>query len=195
MMNKSSETRSSSFHSATIGKLVSFGRKKDGVVSIEAALLFPMMIILLLGTIDVTHAISLKRKVAVAASAVVDLTTQESANVTAGELDQFIQAADAIMKPFAAADINVDLVNFRRDGNDVTEEWSHSRGGCGDTAGSLSADTLAKLSEEENDVVIARVCLSFQPLVGYIVGSGSWEVEESVAQRPRNGLTLDCSNC
>ena len=37
--------------------------------------------------------------------------------------------------------------------------------------------------------------LTFQPLVGYIVGSGAWEVEESVAQRPRNGLTLDCSNC
>jgi Flp pilus assembly protein TadG len=35
-------------------KLFSFGRKKDGVVSIEAALLFPVMILLLLGMIDIT---------------------------------------------------------------------------------------------------------------------------------------------
>ena len=195
MMNNSSETRSPSIRATTIGKLASFGRKKDGVVSIEAALLFPMMIILLLGTIDVTHAISLKRKVAVAASAVVDLTTQESANVTSGELDQFILAADAIMKPCSSADTKVDLVNFRRSGNSVTQEWSHSRGGCGGAPPSLTGDTLNKLTQEDNDIIVARVCLSFQPLVGYIVGSGSWEVEESVAQRPRNGLTLDCSNC
>ena len=176
-------------------RLASFGRKKDGVVSIEAALLFPMMILLLLGTIDVTHAISLKRKVAVAASAVVDLTTQQSTNVTVAELDEFIRAADAIMLPFSSADTNVDLVAFRRDGNNVNQEWSHSRGGCGGAPPSLSGATLEALTQEENDIVVARVCLNFQPLVGYIMGSGSWQVEESVAQRPRNGLTLDCTNC
>jgi Flp pilus assembly protein TadG len=194
-MDNSSVTRSNTAHAGTIGKLASFGRKKDGVVSIEAALLFPVMILLLLGTIDVTHVISLKRKVAVAASAVVDLTTQESTNVTAGELDDFIRAADAIMKPFSSADTKVDLINFRRNGSNVTQEWSHSRGGCGGAPPSLTGATLTKLTQEDNDIIVARVCLTFQPLVGYIIGSGSWEVEESVAQRPRNGLTLDCSNC
>lgn len=194
-MDNSSVTRSPTVHAGVIDKFASFGRKKDGVVSIEAALLFPMMILLLLGTIDVTHAFSLKRKVAVAASAVVDLTTQESTTVTAGELDQFIQAADAIMEPFASADIKVDVINFRRTGNNVTQEWSHSRGGCGGAPPSLTGAALTALTQEENDIIVARVCLSFQPLVGYIVGSGGWELEESVAQRPRNGLTLDCNNC
>ncbi len=194
-MDNSSVTRFDTVRKSIAGKLAGFGRKKDGVVSIEAALLFPMMILLLLGTIDVTHAISLKRKVAVAASAVVDLTTQESATVTPGELDEFIRAADAIMRPFAAADIKVDVVAFERDGNSVNERWSHSRGGCGGAPPSLSGATLAKLTQEENDIVVARVCLAFQPLVGYIVGSGSWQVEESVAQRPRNGLTLECNDC
>ena len=194
-MDNSSITKFPTVHTGVIGKFTSFGRKKDGVVSIEAALLFPMMILLLLGTIDVTHAFSLKRKVAVAASAVADLTTQESANVTTGELDQFILAADAIMKPFSSADTNVDLINFRRNGNNVTQEWSHSRGSCGGAPPSLTGATLDKLTQEDNDIIVARVCLSFQPLVGYLVGSEAWEVEESVAQRPRNGLTLDCGNC
>ncbi len=195
MMDNSSVTRSKFVKPGIAGKLASFGRKKDGVVSIEAALLFPMMILLLLGTIDVTHAISLKRKVAVAASAVVDLTTQESTNVTPGELDEFSSAADAIMRPFAASDIKVDLVAFRRDGSNVTQEWSHSRGGCGGAPPSMSGQTLDKLTQEDNDIIVARVCLNFQPLVGYIAGSGTWQVEESVAQRPRNGLTLNCDNC
>jgi len=194
-MENSSVIRPNTVPAGIVGKFTSFGRKKDGVVSIEAALLFPMMILLLLGTIDVTYAISLKRKIAVAASAVVDLTTQESATVTVGELDEFIRAADAIMTPFSSTDTKVDLVNFRRNGNNVTQEWSHSRGGCGGAPPSLTGDALDKLTQEENDIIVARVCLSFQPLVGYIVGSGTWEVEESVAQRPRNGLTLDCDNC
>ncbi|MEP4334806.1 MAG: TadE/TadG family type IV pilus assembly protein, partial [Roseobacter sp.] len=90
-MENSSVIRPNAVPAGIVGKFTSFGRKKDGVVSIEAALLFPMMILLLLGTIDVTYAISLKRKIAVAASAVVDLTTQESATVTVGELDEFIR--------------------------------------------------------------------------------------------------------
>lgn len=194
-MDNSPVTRSPAVDAGTAGKLASFGRSKDGVVSIEAALLFPMMILLLLGTIDVTHAISLKRKIAVAASAVVDLTTQESTTVTAGELDDFIRAADAIMYPFSSTDTKVDLINFRRDGSNVNQEWSHSRGGCGGAPPSLTGATLTTLTQEDNDIIVARVCLTFQPLVGYLVGSGSWEIEESVAQRPRNGLTLDCGNC
>lgn len=194
-MGNSSATRSKQIHAGIIGKLASFGHKKDGVVSIEAAMLFPFMILLLLGMIDITHMISLKRKVSVAASAVVDLTTQESANVTAGELDDFILAADAILKPYSAADTKVDLINFRRSGGNVTQEWSHSRGSCGGAPPSLTGAVLDKLTLEDNDIIVARVCLTFQPLVGYIAGSGAWMVEESVAQRPRNGLTLDCSNC
>ena len=55
-MLKQDKTRKTAC-SALALKLFSFGRKKDGVVSIEAALLFPVMILLLLGMIDIefTH--------------------------------------------------------------------------------------------------------------------------------------------
>ncbi len=194
-MNYSSTDKSAMAQPGFIGKLARFGRTQEGVVSIEAALLFPFMITLLLGMIDLTHGLSLKRKVTVAASAVVDLTTQETANVTTADLDQFILAADAILKPASSTQTKVELMNFRRSGNDIKQEWSHSRGGCGGTPASMTGATLDKLTQENNDIVVARVCLSFQPLVGYVIGAAPWSVEETVAQRPRNGLTLDCSNC
>ncbi len=194
-MDNLSLTRPDTVHTGIIGKLASFGRKKDGVVSIESAILFPFMILLLLGMIDLTHAVSIKRKIAVAASAVADLTTQETATVTSGELDDFILAADAILKPIASGDIKVQLINYRRDGSNVNQEWSHSRGGCGGAPASMTGSTLSNLTQEDNDILVATVCLNFQPLIGYIAGGSSWEVEETVAQRPRNGLTLDCTNC
>ncbi len=194
-MNYSSTDKSAMTPSGFICKLARFGRKQGGVVSIEAALLFPFMITLLLGIVDLTHGLSLKRKVTVAASAVVDLTTQETANVTTADLDQFILAADAILKPASSTQTKVELMNYRRSGNEIKQEWSHSRGGCGGAPPSMSGTTLDKLTQENNDVVVARVCLSFQPMVGYVIGAAPWVVEETVAQRPRNGLTLDCSNC
>ncbi len=189
------EIHSKTMHTGLISKLASFGRKKDGVVSIEAAFLFPFMILLFLGMIDLTAVITLKRKVTVAASAVVDLATQQTANVTPAQLDDFILAADAILKPFPAAKTKVELINFRRNGSNVTQEWSHSRGGCGGTPSSMSGTTLGKLTEEDNDILVGRVCIEFQPAIGYIIGSSGWKVEETVAQRPRQGLTLNCDDC
>lgn len=177
------------------GQLAGFGREKSGVVSIESALVFPFMVMLLLGAIDISYYVSLKRKVTVAASAVVDLTTQETATVSTSELNGYIEAADAILKPFSSTETKVEIVNYRRSGSDVNLEWSHSRGGCGGSPPSASATQLSNLTAEDNDIVMTRVCINFQPIVGYIAGIGSWQVTETVKQRPRNGLTLDCSNC
>ncbi|WP_337659815.1 TadE/TadG family type IV pilus assembly protein [Anderseniella sp. Alg231-50] len=190
-------TKPDPVHAGVICKLASFGRKKDGVVSIESAFLFPFMILLLLGMVDLTHAVSIKRKLAVAASAVVDLTTQESVSLDKSDLDDFILAADAILKPIVASNINVEVTNFERDGSNVVERWSHSRGGCGNPPNMTNA-ALTNLTGEqgdENDIVVATVCLTFQPLVGYIAGGTAWSVAESYAQRPRNGPTLKCNDC
>lgn len=194
-MNNSTAKKTTRPCGGFAGNLVSFGREKSGVVSIESALVFPFMIMLLLGAIDISYYVSLKRKVTVAASAVVDLTTQETASITTSDLDDYIEAADAILKPFSSTETKVEIVNYRRSGNDVNQEWSHSRGGCGGPPPGASATQLSSLTAEDNDIVMTRVCLSFQPIVGYIAGIGSWQVQETVKQRPRNGLTLDCSNC
>lgn len=178
-----------------IMKIASFGRKKDGVVSIEAALLFPFMILLLLGMIDISSIISMKRKVTVAASAVVDLTTQQSATVTKAELDQYIQAADAILTPFPSTSTKVELTNYRKNGSNVNPQWSHSRGSCGAGGPTISAENLEKMTEEDNDVLVGRVCLQYKPIAGYLFGDAEWTISEAVAQRPRQGLVLDCSNC
>ncbi len=181
-------------HNGWLIGIARFGRKSDGVVSIEAALLFPFMIVLALGMIDATAVISVKRKITVAASAVADLTTQESISVTTANLDQFILAADAILKPLPASGINVELTNYKRDGSNVSQRWKHTRGGCAGSGSGPNGSDLDKLTEQGNDIVAARVCTSFQPIIGYVIGTGAITLEETVSQRPREGLTLWCNN-
>jgi hypothetical protein len=195
MMFKPENTRKTACSSLAL-KLFSFGRKKDGVVSIEAALLFPVMILLLLGMIDITMLLSAQRKVTVASSAVVDLTTQVSSSVSKTELGGFMDAVDSILQPFSSGDIKIEMFNFRPDGNSsVTEAWNHKRGSCGGVPSSMNTTELKKLTQEGNDILVGRVCVNFQPIVGYVLGMSPFLVDDTVAQRPRQGKTLDCSNC
>lgn len=180
---------------AMLRQLLAFGSKKDGVVSIEAALLFPFMILLLLGMIDVTVMLSAQRKATVATSAVVDLTTQAAAAVDKAQLDQFIAAVDAILKPYNAQDVKIELFNYRPSGSNVQLEWQHARGSCGGMPSNFSATELKKLTAEGNDILVGRVCLNFKPIVGYVLGTAAIKVEDAVAQRPRQGRALDCTNC
>ncbi len=180
---------------AILRQLLTFSRKKDGVVSIEAALLFPFMILLLLGMIDVTVMLSAQRKATVATSAVVDLATQASAAVTKTQLNQYIDAVDAILKPYNEQDVKIELFNYRPNGNNVQLEWQHARGSCGGLPSNFSATELKKLTAEDNDILIGRVCLSFKPIVGYVLGTAAIKVEDAVAQRPRQGRALDCTDC
>ena len=181
--------------SALALKLFSFGRKKDGVVSIEAALLFPVMVLLLLGMIDITMLLSAKRKVTVATSAVVDLTTQVTATTNKAQMNGFIDAVDSILKPFTSNDIDIELYNYRPNGNNVSLVWSHKRGSCGGMPSSMGASELKKLTEEENDILVGRVCVNFTPVVGYVLGTSPFKVDDAVAQRPRQGKTLNCADC
>lgn len=176
-------------------KLLGLAHRKDGVVSIEAALLFPVMILLLLGMIDITMLLSAQRKVTVATSAVVDLSTQSTATVTSTELDQLFAAVDSILKPYTSQKIKIELYNYQRNGNNVTLRWQHQRGSCGGMPSSITNEDLKKLTAEDNDIMVGRVCVNFTPVVGYVLGTGSFLVDDAVAQRPRQGKTLACSDC
>lgn len=189
------QKHATSLRGAMAPKMLKFARKKDGVVSIEAALLFPVMILLLLGMIDITMLLSAQRKATVATSAVVDLATQVSTNVTTNQLDGFMDAVDSILQPYASNEIEIELFNYRPSGSNVNLEWSHARGSCGGTPSNFGTTELKNLTEEDNDILVGRVCVNFTPIVGYVLGTGSFQVDDAVAQRPRQGKTLNCTNC
>ena len=104
---------------ALVRRLFSLQQNKDGVVSIEAALLFPVMILLLLGMIDITMLLSVQRKATVATSSIVDLVTQQSTAVSKAQIDQFIAAVDTILQPYTSQDIKIELFNYRPSGSNV----------------------------------------------------------------------------
>ncbi len=87
-----------------------FARNTRGVAAIEMAFIFPFMVLLLIGLVDVTNLISANRRVTLAASTIGDLVTQvSSGTVTAANIDGFFNAVQPIIEPFNNADAKVEV--------------------------------------------------------------------------------------
>ena len=76
-----------------------FRRDCEGVAALEFALIAPIMIMLFVGTLEVSAAVSVNRKVSRISSVVGDLVTQ-SDKLTADEVDKIMAVSSDIMRPY-----------------------------------------------------------------------------------------------
>ncbi|MGE0212391.1 MAG: TadE/TadG family type IV pilus assembly protein [Parvibaculaceae bacterium] len=172
-----------------------FRRDARGVVSIEMALIFPIMLILYFGMVDVSNLLSANRRVTLTASTLADLVTQAPGTLTKADINGFFNAAGAIMQPFPANSISLEVFDFTKDGNNVKLAWQHKNATANCGAAPTADDQMKALMAEGNDVVVARVCFSWNPIVGYVIGTNAITLSDKLTLRPRQSSTLACSNC
>ena len=110
---------------STARLLARYGRDVRGVTSIEVAFIFPVMLIIYFGLVDASNLLSASRRVTLTASTLADLTTQAPATITKAELDGFFNAASAIMDPFPASEIALEVFGYTKDGSNAKLDWSY----------------------------------------------------------------------
>jgi Flp pilus assembly protein TadG len=182
-----------SLSSRAYGLLNSFRLSTSGVAAIEMAFVFPFMVILYLGLVDVTNLISTNRRVTLAASTTADLVTQASTTITGNTVKSFFKAIAPIMEPYSAQQTKVEVFAYRKNGSNVQMIWKQNNGGtCG---GPPSTAGMSQLMTGNNDLVTARVCVSYKPLFSYVLGTQPFQTMHELTLRPRESLTLDCTGC
>jgi len=170
-----------------------FAKACEGMAAIEMALVFPFMLIVYFGLVDVTNMLSASRRVTIATNTLADLVTQAPGTITKADLTGFYNAIQPIMDPFPAATVQADVFDFRKVGSNAVQQWTNSKNGsCG---GAPSTTGLTNLMTDGNDLVMARVCITYQPVTGKAVGAGPFTLHEQMVLRPRAALTLDCTDC
>lgn len=178
--------------------LAAFRRNTKGVAAIEMAFVFPFMVLLYIGLVDVTNLISANRRVTLAASTIGDLVTQGpptvgSSTFTQAQIVAFFKAITPIMEPFSAQEVKAEIFTYRKNGSAVTRVWHKDNGGT--CSGSVSTSGFVNLMTDGNDLVTARVCIQIKPLFSYVFGSTLFSPEYTITNRPRNTLTLECTGC
>jgi Flp pilus assembly protein TadG len=165
-----------------------FRRATSGMAAIEMAFIFPVMLIIYLGLVDVTDLLSAKRRVTLASSTLSDLVTQAPGSLTMADLAGFYAAIEPIMDPYPTATVGIQIYNFKIDGGTVSLRWSDTFGqSCGAAPTGAGFETLMT---EGNDIVVARSCISLQPITGYVIGTGTHVMTKDTALRPRQSPTI-----
>ena len=97
----------------------------QGVAAVEFALLSPLLLLIYIGTVEYSFAISLDRKLSRSASAIADLITQSDQYADENDLFRLMTISNEIMAPYSDRIPCMVLTGVQITGTSVEVEWSY----------------------------------------------------------------------
>lgn len=161
-------------------------KREDGLAAVEAALVFPLLLTLLMGTFDLGNAILANTKTIRAAMVVADLVTRDR-NVTTNDLNEAVEAGRLAFQPLDDDSFGVDIVSVRFDEDAQSSiEWRETRNMTAE-AGVL--DDVDALSAENSGVVVVYVRYLYTPFFGEFI-TGDISMKEVAFARGRKSAVV-----
>ena len=183
----------------TRGLMRSFRKDCEGVAALEFALIAPLMIVLFIGTLEVSAAISVNRKISRISSVVGDLVSQNDA-LTGDAINSIMDVSSDIMAPYGNV-VKIRITGINIEDGDATVTWSCNQNWSNVGVGS-DYDIPNSINTDGTFLVAARVQTDYQPMVGWTnyegTGTGSISfdqteitMDEQIFLRPRIGAGVD----
>ncbi len=86
-------------------------RDSSGVAAVEFAMILPLMLVLFLGTVEISTTLAIDRKVSLVAQTVSDLTSRGRV-MDSGQLTSFNNIADAMLNPYSQTPLKVTITEI-----------------------------------------------------------------------------------
>lgn len=164
-------------------------RDCNGVSAIEFALLLPVMITMYMGAVELSHALTVDRRVSSVASAVADLTAQTEA-VDSAQIQDIFTASSSILTPYDVNPISIVVTSVEADeDNETTVGWSCAHQGSKRAEGS-EITLPGGLTQPFSSIIMAEVEYSYTSPIGDII-SGGMTFKETFYLRPRRSLKVE----
>ena len=174
---------------AARSKITDFLKATHAVAAVEFAFVGPLMLVIYLGAVDLSQAVTADRKLATVAGTLGDLVAQVRTDLRESALDDYFLASQAIMTPFRGDETEMLLAILQVD-DDGIARVVQSRVRNGATA--LGPGTVFTLPAEmqaistNGFVVVAQAWYDYRPLVGYVLDHDI-RLQKSVYFIPRFG--------
>lgn len=153
------------------GTVAGFFRDRAGSTIVEFAVIVPIVLFVLLGMYDTARYILLNQKLDRAAATMSDLVSRPT-NISATEINQLMDAADEILRPFNLGTSGGVIVSsvFKPVGNAATVTWQITGGGpvvppsaVGGVGDSATMPSGFVVRDNEN-IITAEVYYDFEPI-------------------------------
>ncbi len=169
-----------------------FSVAKEAVAAVEFALILPALMMLYMGTLEVSQVISVDRKMAAAAGALGDLVTQSDAEITTATLNDYFQAAGMIMSPYSSNTLKqlVTQVYVAADGS-TSVKWSVGYNGATAKVTNSSYALPSEITDITRDmhVVVSEAQIPYAPWGGYVLDT-SFNLYKQFFYVPRFGAEI-----
>lgn len=176
-------------------KFARYRRDVGGVASIEMAFIFPVMLLVYFGLVDVSNLLSANRRVTLTASTLGDLVTQVSGQTSTTELKGYFTASSPIMDPFPSSEISLEIYNYTKTSDGVKLSWQYKNATANCGAAPSPDQQMENLMAEGNDVVVSRVCFNWTPVTGKLFGVDPILIQDKLMLRPRQSAKIECKDC
>lgn len=162
-----------------------FTTDQSGVAAVEFAIILPLMLMMYLGSYEITQAISVKRMTTIAASTVANIVTQYPSLSASNDIPDILNAASAVLTPYPVANATITVTLITIDANKkATVAWSKALNGSGYTAGT-AMNIPAALQIPNSSLVFGEATYKYTPLFNYFE-MGTVNLYESVYMLPRD---------
>lgn len=190
--------------------LDTFKHNIKGIAAVEFALVFPILLLLYLGSIEISQGVSVNKRVSRVANTVADLVTQQD-KVNKNDLNGILEIGNSIMFPYTKDKPEIKIVGIEVDskyplGGKVV--WSRGlKDGAFSRAGYAPSDDIEvpmDLRVDGTFLVNAIVEIEYQPVAAWVITERTrpdgtkyvaLDMEEKFWFRPRLSNTIPCADC
>jgi Flp pilus assembly protein TadG len=183
-----------------LGLLIRLGRDKRGIGAIEFAILAPVLLLLYLGALETTVALSVAKRASRASGSIADIVTQQS-SVTKSFLATMPSVANAIFAPFGTTGLTLKITGIAIDSTSkATVAWSWAQDGSTPyVANSVASGVPADMSTASSFLVRTELSIPYQLLSfgpDFLPsGTNTITISKEYFYRQRTGSSISCSDC
>lgn len=164
-----------------------WGREEEALAAVESALIFPVMLVMMLGIVDAGNAILANQKAVRASQVVADLVARAS-SLTQGDVDEAVAAGRLAFEPMDASSYGVDIVSIRFDENSVGQiVWRETVNMPAADSPLSDSDALAAANE---GAVMVSVQYVYTPIFGNFI-MPEYTMNEVAFTRGRNSAVVN----
>jgi Flp pilus assembly protein TadG len=171
-----------------------FWRNAKGSAATEFAFVAPVLLLLLLATVEVGRAISIDRHFTMATATAGDLVAREEflgeTSTEAGKtLEQMMKSIEHIMQPYDVSDLKMAIFSVRASTTDASNtrvEWVYPHNGADGPAKCAPYTLPAGLIGKGGSTIVVESSYIFKPVFGDFVPGSTMTWTDKSLHSPRN---------
>ncbi len=176
-------------------------RRRGGTASIEFAFALPAMLLMFVGTYELSQALIVYMKVIDVADTVSDLVAQQK-QVAGSDIDNYYIAGQLVMAPAPTAGLGLYVASITFDPitGQPSVAWQVTRGGAADMANPAAAaaglggacPSGSTSTNPCDSVIVAQASYTYTSLLKYVIPQGI-AISSRIFSRPRKVFAIPCT--